>query len=66
MLLSHQDTTMIGLDGRTSITTPGHVGCLWIDDSHVLAGEAVISYPSGSATPLNQGGLCAGRFPGGL
>jgi WD40 repeat protein len=58
-------TTVISVNGRPSVTTPGHVGCLWIDESHVLAGDAVINYPSGSATPLPQG-LCAGRFPGGL
>lgn len=59
-------TSVIGLDGRLVATTPGHIGCLWIDDSHVLAYDAVITYPSGSATPLPQNSLCAGRFPGGL
>ncbi|MGH7763318.1 MAG: hypothetical protein ACREOM_02745 [Candidatus Dormibacteraceae bacterium] len=58
-------TSVIGLDGRTSVVTPGHIGCVWVDDSHVLAFDAVISYPSGSVTALPQG-LCAGRFPGGL
>jgi hypothetical protein len=59
-------TTIISIDGRTSVATPGRIGCLWIDDSHVLAFDAVISYPSGSVASLAQGGLCAGRFPGGL
>lgn len=58
-------TAIIGVDGRASITTPGHIGCEWIDDSHVLAFDAVISYPSGSIAPLAQGS-CVGRFPGGL
>ena len=48
------------------VTSTGHVGCLWIDGSHVLALDAVITYPSGSVTQLPQGGRCGGRFPGGL
>jgi hypothetical protein len=59
-------TTMIGTDGSGSVTTPGHMGCLWIDDGHMLAPDAVIAYPSGTATALAQSGQCAGRFPGGL
>jgi len=58
--------TMIGIDGSGSVATPGHMGCLWIDDSDVLAPDAIIAYPSGAATPLAQSGQCAGRFPGGL
>lgn len=58
--------TMIGIDGSGSVSSPGHMGCLWIDDSHVLAPDAVITYPSGAAAPLAQSGQCAGRFPGGL
>jgi len=59
-------TTMLHADGSGVVTSTGHAGCLWIDESHVLAPDAVIAYPSGSATPLPQSGLCAGRFPGGL
>jgi hypothetical protein len=59
-------TTIVGVDGTGSVTTPGHMGCLWIDDSHVLSPDAVIAYPSGAATVLAQSGQCAGRFPGGL
>ncbi|MHB8588370.1 MAG: hypothetical protein ACYDA0_05905 [Candidatus Dormibacteraceae bacterium] len=59
-------TSIISLNGRTSVATPGRIGCVWIDDSHVLAFDAVISYPTGSVAPLPHSGLCAGRFPGGL
>jgi hypothetical protein len=59
-------TAMIGADGSGSVASPGHMACLWIDDGHVLAPDAVIAYPSGAATALAQSGQCAGRFPGGL
>jgi hypothetical protein len=59
-------TTMLRADGSGAITSAGHAGCLWIDESHVLASDAVISYPSGAAAPVAQSGQCAGRFPGGL
>lgn len=59
-------TIMLGVDGSGVVTSPGHLGCLWMDDSHVLAQDAVIAYPSGAVTALAQGGACAGRFPGGL
>jgi hypothetical protein len=59
-------TSFIGVDGNGSFTTTGHMGCLWIDDSHVLAQDAIVSYPAGAATALAQSGQCAGRFPGSL
>jgi hypothetical protein len=59
-------TTIVGVDGSGSVTSPGHMSCLWIDDGHLLAPDAVIGYPSGAAIPLAQSGQCAGRFPGGL
>ena len=59
-------TTMLNIDGSGVVASPGHVGCLWMDEGHVLAPDAVISYPSGAATALAQSGQCAGRFPGGL
>lgn len=59
-------TVMLHLDGSGIVNSPGHIGCLWIDDAHLLAWDAVIGYPSGTATKLPQEGRCAGRFPGGL
>lgn len=59
-------TTFIGVDGSGALTSPGHMGCLWIDDGHVLARDAVLAYPSGASNALAQSGLCAGRFPGSL
>jgi hypothetical protein len=49
-----------------SASAAGHAACLWIDEDHVLAPDAVIAFPSGSATPLPASGVCAGRFPGSL
>lgn len=60
---------------RSGTGTPvnEHAACLWIDDSHVLAPDAVIDasinymgFPSGQVSPIAQRGACAGRFPGGL
>lgn len=59
-------TTMLKLDGSGVVTSPGHMGCLWIDENDVLASDAVIAYPSGVATAVALDGRCAGRFPGGL
>ena len=58
-------TTVVKADGSGSVTVPGQIGCEWIDDSHVLAYDAVITYPSGAVVTLSDG-ECAGRFPGGL
>jgi hypothetical protein len=49
-----------------SVTVRGHGACLWIDDSTVLAPDALIAYPPGSSIALPANGICAGRFPGGL
>jgi hypothetical protein len=43
-----------------------HSGCLWIDNSAILAPDAVIAFPSGVVSPLRASGDCVGRFPGGL
>lgn len=59
-------TTIERVDGSGAVTTPGHLSCLWIDEGHMLAEDAVIAYPSGAVTALPQAGQCAGRFPGGL
>ncbi len=63
--------------GGPFATAAGHNACLWIDEDHLLAPDAVIGFPSlkiGSApsqvpttiTALPASGQCAGRFPGGL
>jgi hypothetical protein len=49
-----------------AVSVPGHAACLWIDEGHLLAPDAVIAVPSGVVTPLAATGMCAGRFPGGL
>lgn len=68
-------TRLVNLGPGPYATLAGHSGCLWIDEDHVLAPDAVISFPSetpgnvqvtASATALPQSGECAGRFPGGL
>ena len=64
---------VLGTGGGSSVT--GHSACLWIDEDHLLAPDAVIAFPSSTATTatvastvtaLPASGLCAGRFPGGL
>jgi hypothetical protein len=52
--------------GPAGGTVAGHSACLFIDESHLLAPDAVIASPSGAVTPLPASGICAGRFPGGL
>jgi hypothetical protein len=52
--------------GQSGGTVAGHSACLFIDEGHLLAPDAVISSPSGAVKPLPAGGICAGRFPGGL
>ena len=59
-------TSMFRVDGSGIVTRAGHTACLWIDDNHILAPDAIIEYPSGTTVTLAQGGRCAGRFPGGL
>lgn len=64
---------VLGTGGGSSVT--GHNACLWIDEDHLLAPDAVIAFPSSTATTatvvstvtaLPASGECAGRFPGGL
>lgn len=68
-------TRLVNLGPGPYATLQGHTGCLWIDEDHVLAPDAVITFPSSTpgnvqvtatAAPLTQSGVCAGRFPGGL
>ena len=60
------ESTLMKVDGTGVVVVPGPDACLWIDEQHVLATDAVISYPSGSLARLPERGQCAGRFPGGL
>jgi hypothetical protein len=64
---------VLGTGGGSSVA--GHSACLWIDEEHLLAPDAVITFPSSTATTatvastitaLPASGQCAGRFPGGL
>jgi hypothetical protein len=59
-------TRIASVTGGTAVTVPGHMACLWIDDSHWLAQDAVVAFPSGAVAKLPASGVCAGRFPGGL
>lgn len=60
-------TTMRRVDGSGVVTTTGRRGCLWIDEDHLLAPDAVIAYPSGAVTAFAaHASRCAGRFPGSL
>ena len=68
-------TRFVQLGPGPYATVQGHSACLWIDEEHALAPDAVIGFPANSpcncqvnttVTPLPQGGICAGRFPGGL
>ncbi len=52
--------------GQTGGTVAGHSACLFIDENHLLAPDAVIAIPSDAVTPLEASGVCAGHFPGGL
>ena len=64
---------VLGTGGGSLVA--GHNACLWIDEDHLLAPDAVIAFPSSTATTatvastvtaLPASGQCAGRFPGGL
>jgi hypothetical protein len=62
---------VLGTGGDSTVT--GHSACLWIDEDHLLAPDAVIAFPSNATTTvaskvtaLPASGQCAGRFPGGL
>ena len=68
-------TRIIQLGPGPYATVQGHAACGWIDEDHLLAGDAVIQFPAetagnvqvtATATPLEASGQCAGRFPGGL
>lgn len=60
-------TTMLLVGGGGMVTVNGYFGCLWIDDSRLLAENGVIDYPSGDASRVAQvGGQCVGRLPGTL
>jgi len=59
-------TRVLTIGATTAMPVAGHTACLWIDDSHLLAPDAVIEYPSSVVTPLAASGVCAGRLPGGL
>jgi len=68
-------TRIVQLGPGPFATLQGHAACGWIDEDHLLAGDAVIQFPAetpgnvqvtATATPLEASGLCAGRFPGGL
>jgi hypothetical protein len=68
-------TRIVQLGPGPYATLQGHAACGWIDEDHLLAGDAVIQFPAqtpgnlqvtATATPLEASGQCAGRFPGSL
>ena len=68
-------TRIVQLGPGPYATVQGHAACGWIDEDHLLAGDAVIQFPAetpgnvqvtAKATPLEASGQCAGRFPGSL
>lgn len=68
-------TRIVNLGPGPTASVQGHAACLWIDEDHLLAPDAVIGFPSTapgrgnvptSVTALPASGVCAGRFPGGL
>jgi hypothetical protein len=68
-------TRLVQLGPGPYATLSGYAACLWIDEDHLLAPNAVISFASetpgnvqvtAGVTALPQSGVCAGRFPGGL
>lgn len=69
------ETRIVQLGPGPYATIQGHAACGWIDEDHLLAGDAVIQFPAetagnvqvtATAAPLEASGQCAGRFPGGL
>jgi len=62
------------LSGRAAyVSVSGHTACLWIDEDHLLAPDAVIPIERNVMGGWHAGwialpasGVCAGRFPGGL
>lgn len=68
-------TRLVQLGPGPYATLQGYAACLWIDEDHLLAPNAVISFAAetpgnvqvtAGVTALPQSGVCAGRFPGGL
>lgn len=68
-------TGIVQLGPGPYATVPGHAACLWIDEDHLLAPDAVIQFPAetpgnlkvtAAVTALSASGVCAGRFPGNL
>jgi hypothetical protein len=68
-------TRIVSLGTGPTSGISGHSACLWIDEDHLLAPDAVIALtptPPGqnlvppSVITLAASGQCAGRFPGGL
>jgi hypothetical protein len=68
-------TGIVQLGPGPYAVVPGHAACAWIDEDHLLAGDAVIQFPAETpgnvlvtttVVPLADSGVCAGRFPGGL
>jgi hypothetical protein len=68
-------TRIVQLGPGPYATLQGHAACGWIDEDHLLAGDAVIQFPAetpgnlqvtATPTPLEASGQCAGRFPGSL
>ncbi len=68
-------TRLVQLGPGPYATLQGYAACLWIDEDHLLAPNAVISFAAetpgnvqvtAGVTALANTGNCAGRFPGGL
>ena len=66
--------TCMVLEGNREVLAEQRTACLWIDEDHLLAPDAVIGLPSptfpyarrAADHPLSASGVCAGRFPGSL
>jgi hypothetical protein len=59
-------TSVYKVSGGSPLKFPGAMACLWIDETAMLAPNAVIQYPSGAIVRQTPNSQCAGRFPGGL
>ncbi|MEO8744716.1 MAG: hypothetical protein ABI334_02855 [Candidatus Dormiibacterota bacterium] len=68
-------TQILQLGPGPYASVQGHAACIWIDEDHLLAPDAVIQFPAetpgnlqvtAAVTALTASGVCAGRFPGGL
>ncbi len=70
-------TGIVQLGPGPYATVQGHAACIWIDEDHLLAPDAVIQFAAetpgnlqvtATVEPLaaTVSGVCAGRFPGGL